>query len=125
MIKIQSDIRGVSLIEAVVAIAVLGVGIVSVFTIYHTVIMGERVSEGILEQSVNINGIVNEIRTGIPAGRSEQEFEEEVRAIVRRHPGWQVEIHLSERLSGLYALQLSHDAAGGRKKVFYAKVVYP
>ena len=77
----------------------------SVFTIYHTVIMGERVSEGILEQSVNINGIVNEIRTGIPAGRSEQEFEEEVRAIVKRHPGWQVETHLSERLSGLYALQ--------------------
>ena len=34
MIK-MSDTRGFSLIEAVVAIAVLGVGIVSVFTIYH------------------------------------------------------------------------------------------
>ena len=48
MIK-MSDTRGFSLIEAVVAIAVLGVGIVSVFTIYHTVIIGQRVSEGILE----------------------------------------------------------------------------
>ena len=45
MIK-MSDTRGFSLIEAVVAIAVLGVGIVSVFTIYHTVIIGQRVSEG-------------------------------------------------------------------------------
>ena len=71
MIK-MSDTRGFSLIEAVVAIAVLGVGIVSVFTIYHTVIIGQRVSEGILEQSLNINGIVNEIRTGIPAGRTDR-----------------------------------------------------
>ena len=77
MIK-MSDTRGFSLIEAVVAIAVLGVGIVSVFTIYHTVIIGQRVSEGILEQSLNINGIVNEIRTGIPAGKTEQAFEQEI-----------------------------------------------
>ncbi|MCB6570264.1 prepilin-type N-terminal cleavage/methylation domain-containing protein [Eubacterium limosum] len=121
----MSDTRGFSLIEAVVAIAVLGVGIVSVFTIYHTVIIGQKVSEEILEQSLNINGIVNEIRTGIPAGRTEQAFEQEIAAIVTKHPGWQVEVRPPTRPTGLYELQLSYEAAGRKKKVFYAKVVYP
>ncbi|WP_195268161.1 prepilin-type N-terminal cleavage/methylation domain-containing protein [Eubacterium sp. 1001713B170207_170306_E7] len=125
MIRIQTDTDGFSLIEAVVAIAVLGVGIVAVFTTFHTVIIGEKTSERILEQSLNINGIVNEIRTGVPEGLTTEAFEEEAAAIVSRHPGWQLETYGSDRLSGLYELQLSFETADGKKKVYYAKVVYP
>ena len=119
------DTGGFSLIEAVVAMAVLGVGIVAVFTIFHTVIIGERVSEEMLDQSLNINGIVNEIRTDIPEAVTGQAFILQAESIASRYPGWQLETQSCSQRSGLYTLQLSYEPVGGKKKVFYAKVVHP
>lgn len=119
------DTGGFSLIEAVVAMAVLGVGIVAVFTIFHTVIIGERVSEEMLDQSLNINGIVNEIRTDIPEAVTGQAFILQAESIASRYPGWQLETQSCSQRSDLYTLQLSYEPVGGKKKVFYAKVVHP
>lgn len=125
MIKFHVSEGGFSLIEAVVAIAVLGMGMVTIFTVYHTVIMTQKASQDILEQSLQINSIVNELRTGIPAGLSLEEVRQQTGVIVGRHQGWQAELQMAPEMEGLYEVRLVYQIGSGKKRDFYAKMVYP
>lgn len=123
--KSQISERGFSLIEAVVSMAVLSVGIVAIFTVFNAVMMLQQSSEAMLEQGLEINSVVEELRVLMPEKTEASDLQSQASMILSKHKGWAVEEVLVEEFSRLYTFKLSFKQESGKKSFFYAKIYYP
>lgn len=104
--------------------AVLSVGVVAVFTAFNAVIMMQKASEDMFDQSLEINSIVEDLRVSMPEGVQEKDVQSQAVAILSKYSGWTLEEATTSELPGLYTFKLSYKTESGKQRFFYAKVYY-
>ena len=122
--RLKETQNGYTLVEAIIAIAVCGFGLVTILGLYGMAIKTEMVSKNIFEQSIEINSMYDEISESLREPAAET-LSEKVNAVLQgRYPDYRLEEIKSNDEPNLYTIKISHKGPNSREKVFFFKVIW-
>lgn len=115
---------GFGLVETIVSFAILGIGIVSLLTLYNVVIIGNRQSVDLLKQSTIVNSAVDEVKKEIKVKEilSRNEIEMIIENVERHYPNIKMNLSTIVEVDNLYEIQLICKGYLNHEKYFYARV---
>lgn len=116
--------NGYTLAEAILAIAVCGFGLAMILALYGMAIKTEMVSENILEQSLEINSISDEIGSALQSDKQSALNEIADSVLSTRHPEYKLRSVQSMSQSNLYRLEILHKGVNSLDKVFYIRLFW-
>ncbi len=114
--------RGSTLVEAIVALAVITMGIVALLTLCGVLLEGRRASESLFKQSVDLNTILDETTAAVTANpdKSETSVRATILSVAQDYEGWRCEVTALGK--DLYQVQYYY--SNGRGERFYEGRIY-
>lgn len=116
--------QGYTIIEAIIAMAVCGFGLVLILGLYGMAIKTELVSQNIFKQSVEINSIADEINLSLREESTESLSERATRVLNSKYPDYQLERVTKDGHTSLYVLDILHSGKNSLARLFHIKVFW-
>jgi len=115
--------NGYTLIEVIVAIAICGFGLATILGIYGIGFETAMVSKNILDQSLEINSITDEI-SGTLSDKSLLTLSEKINRVLAKYPDYTLKEIVQMDPSNLYIIKISQQGLQGKEKSFFIKVYW-
>lgn len=113
--------NGYTLVEVIIAIAICGFGLTTILGLYGIGFETAMVSKNILDQSLEINSITDEI-FGTLAYKNLSTLSEKVNRVLARHSDYTLKEIVQMDPSNLYIIEISQHGFQGKEKSFFIKV---
>ncbi|MEG1330761.1 MAG: prepilin-type N-terminal cleavage/methylation domain-containing protein [Eubacterium sp.] len=115
--------KGFTLVEVIVAMAILAMGIVSMLTLYNVMITGNIKSDELLNQSITVNELVDEIKGQVHKNKvtSKEESILLIEKIVLKYPNYHFILEVVPNIKNLYEIKLIYTGYLKHEHYFYAK----
>ncbi|HEY5557048.1 prepilin-type N-terminal cleavage/methylation domain-containing protein [Acetobacterium sp.] len=115
--------NGYTLVEVIIAIAICGFGLATILGLYGIGFETSMVSKNILDQSLEINSISEDIH-----GTLEQEslitLSDKVAETLKQYPDYTLEEIVTDDQPDLYIIEISQQGHQRAKKSFFIKVYW-
>ncbi|MGV8907171.1 MAG: type IV pilus modification PilV family protein [Acetobacterium sp.] len=123
VIKVET---GYTLVEVIIAIAICGFGLATVLGLYGIGFKTAMVSKNILEQSLAVNSISDEIRRTIdePSRLSLPDLEDKVAATLIKYPDYTLKKIRPGEQPDLQIIEISQQSLQSKEKLFFIKVYW-
>ncbi|MBK5243506.1 MAG: type II secretion system protein [Eubacteriaceae bacterium] len=115
--------NGYTLVEVIIAIAICGFGLATILGLYGMGFETAMVSKNIMDQSLEINSITDEI-SGTLGDKSLLTLSEKVNRVLAKFPDYTLKEILKMDASTLYTIEISQHGLQGKEKSFFIKVYW-
>lgn len=119
----DKDENGYTLVEVIIAIAICGFGLATILGLYGIGFETANVSKNILDQSLEINSISDEI-LGTLDNKSLATLSDKVNIILKKYPDYHLEEISQKDQSSLYMIEISQQGPKNHEKSFFIKVYW-
>ncbi len=118
----QHNEKGTTLIEVVIALAILGTVLVAVFSLYHVVLTATNQMQATTRQTSEINTIADELKGRIDAEKvSNQEDAQRIAAqVMATNETYEAEVF--NEMNGLYSIQIKDITLHGAGDEYTIKI---
>jgi len=114
---------GFTLVEIIIAIAICGFSLATVLGLYGIGFETAMVSKNILDQSLEVNSISDEIY-GILDEKSFVTLEGRVNKVLIKYPDYTLKEISNKDFSSLYLIEISQQSLQTKEKPFFIKVYW-
>ncbi|WP_373483452.1 hypothetical protein [Acetobacterium sp.] len=121
IVKSQS---GYTIMEAIIAIAVCGSGLVMILGLYGMAVKTEMVSNTIFEQSLEINSIADDINLSLKEESVKSLPESVDRILKSKYPDYALTEVRQDSQTSLYELKILHKGGNSMDKLFHIKIFW-
>jgi len=115
--------NGYTLVEVIIAIAICGFGLATILGLYGMGFETAMVSKNILDQSLEINSITDEI-LGTLGDKSLLTLSEKVNKVLTKYPDYTLNEIYQMDPSNLYIIEITQQGLQGEEKSFFIKVYW-
>lgn len=116
--------NGYTLVEAIIAMAVCGFGLAAILGLYAMAIKTELVSKNILEQSLEINSLYDEISLSLLDSGAATLTERVTAVLAENYPDYRLADIQGHDEPGLYTIRIVHKGVNCRDKDFFFYVFW-
>lgn len=121
--EVKKKENGYTLVEVIIAIAICGFGLATILGLYGVALQTNMLSENILDQSLEINSITDEIY-GTLGDDTLLTLSDKVNDVLSNYPCYSMEEIVTKDESSLHTIKISQKGYQCSEKIFYIKVYW-